>query len=127
MADAVTSPVMRNDRGYCIHLTNLSDGTGETNVVKADRSALVLIGTAPKLLSIASIRWAIQGFSYIKLSWHAYTDATHTLDDTAMLLSGSGYDDFSPYGCLQNPNTVGTAVSGSIGDLLLSTGGAASG
>jgi len=131
MADAVTARVLfsnTNSRKYIVHLTCISDATGETNVVKVDRSALTNPnGVAPDKVKIASIRWNTQGFSYLKLSWHAYTDATHTLDDVAMLLNGNGYENFEQFGCLINPNTVGTAISGSIGDLLLTSVGAASG
>ncbi len=125
MADTVTSRVVfsnTNSRKYVVHLTCISDGTGESNVVKVDRSALTNgAGAAPDKIKIASIRWNIQGFTYIKLSWD------HTADDTAMLLSSNGYDNFEAYGCLVDPNTSVDAVTGAIGDLLLTSVGAASG
>jgi hypothetical protein len=125
MADTVTSRVVfsnTNSRKYIVHLTGISDGTGESAVVKVDRSALTNgAGQAPDKIKIASIRWNIQGYSYIKLSWD------HTADDTAMVLSGNGYDNFESYGCLVDPNTSGDTVTGAIGDLLLTSVGAASG
>lgn len=125
MADAVTARVVfsnTNSRRYVVHLTCISDGTGENNVVKVDRSALTNgAGAAPDKIKIASIRWNTQGFTYIKLSWD------HTTDDVAMILTGNGYDNFESYGCLVDPNTSTDAVTGAIGDLLLTSVGALSG
>lgn len=125
MADAVATNTIKGGayaKRMIVHLTNLSDGTGESAVVKVDRSALTLPnGSSPNKINIRAIRWAIQGFTYIKLSWD------HTADDTAFLLSGNGYDCFETYGVLSDPNTSVDAVTGAIGDLLLTTAGAASG
>lgn len=135
MADTVATNTILNgaasggSKRAIVHLTCISDATGETNVVKVDRSAMILPGTlaAPSKLHIASVRWNVQGFSYIKLMWHAYTDGTHTSDDPIAILSGNGYDNFEQHGGLRFPNTVGTAISGSIGDVILSSVGATSG
>lgn len=120
MADTVTTNVMfsaTNARRYIVHLTNVSDATGETNVVKVDKSALTdASGREPTSLKIASIRWNIQGFTYVKLS----TD--RTADQTLMFLSGNGYDNFEAYGFLKEASTTGDT-----GDLLLSTVGGAAG
>jgi hypothetical protein len=120
MADTVTSNVMfsaTNARRYIVHLTCISDGTGETNVVKIDKSTLTNgSGVEPTSLKIASIRWNIQGMSYVKLS----TD--RTTDQTLMVLSGNGYDNFEAFGHLKEASTTGDT-----GDLLLSSVGAASG
>lgn len=118
MADTVTSNVVQNSKTeYKIHLTCISDGTGESAVVKIDKSTLTNSnGVEPIAINITSIRWAIQGFSYIKLLWD------HTTDDVAMILSGNGYDDFSDGGGLRDPRSTGTT-----GDLLLTSVGAASG
>ena len=125
MADAVTTDVVNGTtrvRRVVVHLTNLSDATGETNVVKVDRSALSRPdGEVPTNLHIASVRWNIQGFTYVKISWD------HATDDTAFLLSGNGYDNFEAYGNLRDPNTSVDTVTGAIGDILLSTAGGASG
>ena len=125
MADTVTSRVLfsaTNARKYCVHLTGISDGTGESNVVKVDRSTLTTPdGTAPSKIKISTIRWNTQGYQYIKLSWD------HTADDTAMVLNGNGYECFDAYGHLVDPNTSVDAVTGAIGDLLLTSVGAASG
>lgn len=110
MADAVTTTAL-NDSGseYVVHLTNVSDGTGESNVIKVDKSTLTLSGAEPGKLTIMEARWAIYGFTSVKLTWD------HTSDVTAMVLTGSGYEDFRPYGGKKDSG------SGQTGDLLLST------
>jgi hypothetical protein len=121
MADTVNTQVMQNsEQEYVVHLTGISDATGESNVTKIDRSALTnTAGDAPVAIDIMSARWNIQGFSYIKISWD------HSTDDVAMLLSGNGFDDFSDVGGLRDPRS--SAVTGASGDVLLTSVGAASG
>lgn len=120
MADTVTNTTLKqDDKELVLHLTCISDGTGESNVVKVDRSAFAALYKDTKRLTIRSVRWAIQGFTYIKISWD------HTADDTALVLNGNGYDEF-PEG-LRDPNTSADTVSGAIGDVLLTSVGAASG
>ena len=121
MADTVASNVIQNtvstDGIYKIHLTGVSDGTGESDVVKIDKSAFTSYdGSEPGIINLQSVRWNIQGFSYITLEWD------HTTDDVAMRLSGNGYDNFAAGGGLRDP-----ASSGGTGDLLLTSTGAASG
>ena len=118
MADTVTTQVVQNTKSeYVIHLTGISDGTGEAAVIKVDKSTLTNAGgVEPNNLSIMSVRWAIQGYSYIKILWD------HTTDDVALLLSGNGYDNFSEAGGLRDPKTTG-----GTGDLLLTSVGYASG
>jgi hypothetical protein len=120
MADAVTTIITRqDDQRYQIHLTNASDGTGESAVAKATPSGLLIPvagspGTtaAPVSVDIESVRWSIQGFTSVKLAWN------HTAPDTAMLLTGSGYEDFEP-GLLKDPRSAG-----GTGALQLTTAGA---
>lgn len=118
MADTVSVRVTRqDDQRYQVHLTNASDGTGEAAVAKATPSALLIPSTpgvfvAPVSVDIESIRWAMQGFSSVKLAWN------HTAPDVAMLLSGSGYDDYQP-GALKDPRSAG-----GTGALELTTSGA---
>ncbi len=118
MADTVTSQVVLGGKStYVVHLTGLSDSTGESNVVKIDKSTLLnTLGVEPVRIIIQSVRWCIQGYSYIKLSWDHGTDAT------AMLLNGNGYDSFEEAGGLRD-----TLVNDSTGDLLLTSVGATSG
>lgn len=114
MADAVTTNVVftnTKSRRYVAHLTCISDGTGETDVVKVDKSALTNPnGIEPPILKIASIRWNVQGFAYVKLAWD------HDTDDTAVVLTGSGYDNWEAMGFLRDPNSTG-----GTGDLLLTS------
>ena len=118
MADAVTTKVLQNTESeYVIRLTCISDATGESDVVKVDKSTLTNVnGSVPLAINIMSARWAIQGFSYIKLEWDA------TTDDVAMLLSGNGYDNFEAAGGLRDPRS-----SGAVGDIVLTSVGAAAG
>lgn len=118
MADTVTTQVVQNSKAeYVVHLTGISDATGETNVVKIDKSTLTdVLGVEPPRIIINSARWCIQGFSYIKLTWDHATDAT------ALVLNGNGYDNFADVGGLRD-----TLLNDSTGDLLLTSVGAASG
>ena len=111
-------PSINDPTRLLVHMTAISSGTDETNVAKVVRANLLLAGVVPKKINIASIRWASQGFTYLKLSWD------HTADDTAMVLNGNGYDNFESVGCLRDPNTSADTVTGAIGDLLLSSVGA---
>lgn len=122
MADAVTSIVLSNGQVYYgIHLTNISDGTGESAVVKVDKSTLLASdGAEPASLDIVSARWAIQGFTSVRILWD------HTTDDTALALSGSGYDDFTGFDADSTPKGLADPrSSGGTGDILLTTAGAA--
>jgi hypothetical protein len=126
MADAVTTRnLVDNGKEVIVRLTNISDGTGESNVVKVDKSALATAkGAEPVALDIAWIRWAIQGFSSIRISFD------HGTDVLAAVLSGNGYDDFAGSHGLHDGASAplltdsGTPGDGS-GDLLLTTAGAA--
>jgi hypothetical protein len=125
MANTVVARVLfsnTNSRRYIVHLAFIYDTGNETDVVKVDRSALTTpAGVAPDKIKIASIRWTTQGFTYVKLAWN------HTTDDVAMVLTNNGYDNFEQFGNLVDPNTDNDAVTGDIGDLLLSTVGGLSG
>lgn len=129
MADAVTTNVIvENDTHYVVHLTNISDGTGESAVVKVDKSAIAVArdGAEAGSLDIEQVRWNIQGMTSVRLLWD------HTTDDLALVLSGSGYDDFrgqdggvmnlAKTGGLKDPRSAGAT-----GDILLTTNGAVSG
>jgi hypothetical protein len=118
MADTVTSQVLvSGPRRHVVVLTGVSDGTGESGVVKIDKSTLKdATGAEPSTLSIQKIQWTSQGFTYLKLSFD------HTTDDTALVLSGDGCLDFSSYGGLKDP-----ASAGGTGDLLLTSIGATAG
>lgn len=131
MADAVSTLVLQNDRTiYKVKLLCLSDGTGESNVVKIDRSTLLAVDNAePSRLAIAQIQWHMQGFTYLKLSFD------HTTDDVVEYLDGHGYIDYSGVGfpgdAAANYNIRGLLLdpnsAGGTGDLLLTSVGPTSG
>jgi len=116
MADAATSNVIQSGpRNHSVLLTCVSDGTGESNSVKIDKSTLRLVnGLEPSAINIESVEWNIQGFTYVKLAWD------HTADDTALVISGTG-DMCFKQGALKDPGGAG-----GTGDLLLTSVGAAS-
>ena len=124
MADAVTSRVVSNSNDeYLVHLTNISDGTGESVVVKADISTLLADDAAvPASLDILECRWAIQGFSSVRLLWGT------TSPVVALALAGSGYDDFrgDGFNAAKNGLTDPRTATGER-DILLTTAGAVSG
>lgn len=95
MADTVTTNTLFPASGasastVVVHLTSISDGTGETNVKKVDIATIFnYFGVKPNQLAIEQVRWAIQGMTSVKLGW----DRT-AAQITAMVLAGAGYDDF---------------------------------
>lgn len=130
MADAVTTNVIENTpTHYVVHLTNISDGTGEAAVIKVDKSTLTDNSNPPvepDALEIEQVRWCIQGMASVRLLWD------HATDDLALVLASSGYDDFRGLdngvrdrvqtGGLKDPRSAG-----GTGDILLTTSGAISG
>jgi hypothetical protein len=121
MADAVTTSTIHDGRNrIVVHLTNISDGTGETNVAKIDKSAIGVAsdGGEADALDLESVRWCIQGMTSVRLLWD------HGTDVVACLLSGSGFEDFLEAGGVKKDS--GTVGDGT-GDVLLTTNGAVSG
>jgi hypothetical protein len=119
MADSVATNVLfAGTRRRVVQLLNVSDGTGESDVVKVDVSALTgPDGSAPTSVAIEAVEYNVQGFTSVRLEFDA------TTDDKALLLgTGSGTLDFTFAGGIQDP-----ASSGTTGDLLLTTAGAVSG
>lgn len=113
MADAVTSQMLVDGpRRVVIKLTNASDGTGESAVLKVDVSTLV---GAPDRVRINRIHYNTNGMS-ARLLWDATTDVT------ICELAGSGTLDFTEFGGLSN-----NAGAGVTGDILLTTVGHSSG
>ena len=119
MVDTVDSKVVfAGTRKRIVKLTNISDGTGESDVVKVDVSALIgPDGTAPTYTAIEEVQWSIQGFTSVRLEWDAATD-----DEALILAAGNGYMNFANVGGLVDPRAAGTT-----GDILLTTAGAVSG
>lgn len=116
--DANVSVLVDGPLHHVVHLTNISDGTGENRVVKVDRSAWTgPNGEVPGRLCIEQIEWDVQGFTRVDLHWD------HDTDDLALSLGpGSGEAKYGGAGGLCDPQS-----DGGTGDLLLTTVGAASG
>lgn len=121
MADAVDTIVLHNTYPYyAVRLLSKSDGTGESNVVKVDRSTLVdERGLEPVAIDIVHCSGIVFGANHVTLNWDA------TTDDEGLILSGSFFFDFSENGIpgvgpLRDPRSAGN-----VGDLLLTTSGMA--
>tara|TARA_R100001015_G_C4627588_1_gene187212 strand:- start:1079 stop:1483 length:405 start_codon:yes stop_codon:yes gene_type:complete len=117
MADAVASQtILDGERLAVLRFTNVSDGTGESNVVKVDVSALAAnsAGKACTEVSIQRIYWACIGMS-VRLDF----DATTNVLAIGLPTDSTGdeyYDSFTGI-----PNNAGT---GKTGDILFTTTGA---
>ena len=114
MADTVNiQTVFAGTRKHVIHLTNESDGTGESGVTKLDISGLIgPDGTAPTSVSLIEASWDVQSTNggYVVLEWD------HTTDDEMLVLGGSGAVSFEKLGGLHDPKSTG-----GTGDVLLTT------
>jgi hypothetical protein len=115
MADSVTSQtIMDGSKTVVMKFTNVSDGTGETAVVKADASALL---NAPSKLKVMRV-WAMTNGMAVNVLF----DATA---DVLALSVPSGFMehlDFRSFGGVNN-----NAGSGVTGDIAFTTVGASAG
>lgn len=96
MADTVTTiTVIDDDTNTVVHLTGISDATGEAAVKKVDIAAILAneYGVQAESLHVEQLRWAIQGYGYIQLLFDR-TAGPYTI----AVLCGSGYDDFRGLG-----------------------------
>ena len=120
MADLVaTQTLLDGERLYIAKFTNISDGTGETAVVKIDPSTLAKNGwgRACNGVKINKI-WATTHGMEVRILWDATTDLF-----TWLVPQNSNYlMDFSMFGGL--PNNAG---AGSNGNLLFTTSDASAG
>lgn len=115
MADAVTSQtIMDGSKTVVMKFTNVSDGTGETAVVKADASALLNTPTKLKIMRM----WAMTSGMAVKVLFDATADvlAVTAPSDEATHL------DFRSFGGINN-----NAGSGVTGDVSFTTVGAGAG
>lgn len=113
MADAVSSQtIIDGARNAVMKFTNLSDGTGESAVVKVDVSALQ---GAPSKVDIQKVHYNVNGM-VVTMLWDATTDVR------ILELSGYGCFDFRDFGGLTN-----NAGAGVTGDISFTTTGATSG
>ena len=114
MADTVTTQTIADTSGvkYVIKMTNLSDGSGENNVLKIDASETTFM-TEDGARSIARVYYSINvsdNKSGVELVWDGVTNAT------ALFLSGSGVIDLKTDG-----NSFKNNATTPTGDVLLST------
>jgi len=115
MADAVDVQVLANTRTkYVVRILSASDGTGESAVIKVDKSTLTgpITGVEPGRLALERAHGNVQGMQ-VKLLWD------HDTDDEMVILDGGQVDrDYREYGGLVDP-----ASTGGTGDVLLTTTG----
>lgn len=115
MADAVASQILIDGpRNVVAKFTNISDGTGESAVLKVDVSALS--GT-PDRVRIDKIYFTTSGMG-VRILWDATTDVT------AFVIGAdqTGWLEFKHFGGLTN--NAGTGITG---DILFTTFGHSSG
>lgn len=105
MADAVASQTIVDGRkNVVMKFTNISDGTGESAVLKVDVSAL---SGAPSTVRIMRCHYVTTGMS-VRVLWDATTDVLAFQTPT----DGEGTLDFTAFGGL--PNNAGAGVTGDI-------------
>lgn len=116
MADAVdVKYILKGSRRCTVRLTNISDATGESAVVKVDVSTLTgPSGEAPSHVIVERIEGMVQGFNSVQLFFDATTD-----DELAVLGTGYSYFDWTDVGGSVDPRSTG-----STGDIVLTTIGA---
>lgn len=103
MADAVSSQTLIDGpKNVVMKLTNTSDGTGESAVLKVDVSEL---NGAPSRVRVMKIHYSSAGM-VTRLLWDADTDVT-MID-----LQGDGCFDATAFGGLKN--NAGTGITGDI-------------
>jgi hypothetical protein len=119
MADAVNSQTLFDGESQAVmKFNNVSDGTGESAVLKVDVSALTAnnVGKACSAVSIRRITAMVNGMS-VNLLWDADTDVSAVILAPGMYTLN--FDDTAILG-----NNAGT---GKTGDILFTTVGASSG
>ena len=118
MADTVNTQVVFNgQRRYTVHLTNESDGTGESAVTKVDISTLTDgAGDTATYTTVDLIESSVWGFNYVALEW------AHDTNDEIAVLFGQGVNDWYAFGGKTDPQSTG-----GTGDIVLTTDGGADG
>lgn len=115
MADAVTSQTLIDGtKNVVMKFTNVSDGTGESAVVKVDVSALT---GAPSEVRIMKVHFSTSGMA-VRILWDASTD----VDALLIAADQTGCLDFTSFGGIRN-----NSGSGKTGDIMFTTIGHSSG
>lgn len=127
MADAVTSQTLQDADDYLVmRFTNLSDGTGESAVLKVDVSTMDVSGrngAACSGVDIVGVEYSVSGMS-VSMLWDADTDVR------ALILGGSASAASGRMDFLQDGTAGGVtnnAGTGKTGDVLFTTVGHTSG
>ena len=122
MADTVTSQTLKDSAStWAVKLTNVSDGTGETGVVKVSANTLVAYdGGSTQRLSINKIAWSVASGTSATISPRVTLLWRGTSNTTIVTLTGSGFWDLTTAGQCPLTNNAG---AGANGDILLSTAG----
>jgi hypothetical protein len=114
MADIVTTQTLTDTSGvkFVVKLTNISDGTGETDVLKVDASNTTFM-TEDGARKIAKVWFSVNAAnakSAVEIKWAGATNAT------ALFLSGQGFFDLRDAG-----DEITNNATTPTGDVLLST------
>jgi len=122
MADTVTSQTLKDSAStWAVKLTNVSDGTGETGVVKVSANTLVgSDGGSTQRLSINKIAWSVASGTSATISPRVTLLWRGTSNTTIVTLTGSGFWDLTTAGQCPLTNNAG---AGANGDILLTTTG----
>jgi len=128
MADAVTTQIIANGpRNWGYVFTNLSDGTGESGVVKVDGSASGPLGVLLQgatiypaaHIKIIEIEFSVKGMG-LAIIW----DATTPQNAIYLASDSSGRLDFRKFGGLAAVGATGVPLTGATGKIKFSTDGA---
>lgn len=124
MADAVTSQtILDGARNVVMEFTNISDGTGESNVVKVNPalfSATSFPYTAPRQVAIKRIKFATKGMGVI-IKW----DGTPAIPAFIIAPDKTDEVDFMRFGGLVSPSAL-LAGTGKLTFTTVDAGAAAS-
>lgn len=128
MADTVASQLIENGfRWWTYQFTNLSDGTGESAVVKVDPTSTGPLGVAiagntlypGSHIKIREIEYDVKGMT-LEMLWDA------TADQKFAVLGGYGRLKFDRFGGLV-PYSAGALIPGATGKIKFTTTGQVSG
>lgn len=126
MADAVTSALVHNGQNWWSYsFTSLSDGTGETGVVKVDGSATGPLGVVfagqtlypGPHIKIREIEYDVKGMA-LQIVWDA------TVSQNALVLGGFGKIKYDMVGGLAAVGPTGVLLAGATGKIRFTTLGA---
>lgn len=120
MADTVTNRVLfKGGRRVIVHLTNESDGSGESLVKKINLNDLAMHdGNKPVSLSLVKAHGSVTGMNHVTLYWQR-----NPANIPMVVIPGGGQFNYEFEGGMHDPNRE----LGGSGDILLSTDAALGG